>query len=262
MRNFQTSTDQTGEKVRFAFPPQRIVSLVPSQTELLLDLGLAGRLVGRTKFCIHPEAAVKHVQAVGGTKNLRSDLIKAIEPDLIIGNKEENDKEQIEDLRRQFPVWLTDIVTVADALKTVHDFGTLIGDGDRSIAMAADISKELAAVKGIFTGKVLYLIWQNPWMAAGSYTFINSMLEWLGFENVVAQSRYPEINRLDSLASTADYVFLSSEPYPFRQKHVREFQNFLPASRIHLVDGEMFSWYGSRLLKSTAYFGDFQKLLH
>lgn len=246
--------DQLGRRVEFSFPPQRIISLVPSQTELLFDLGLAGRIVGRTKFCIHPEKEVKKVQVVGGTKNLRMETIKQLEPDLIIGNKEENDKESIMVLRDTFPVWMTDIVSIEEAIATVISFGELTGAVAKSAKLASQISDSLQSVKGIFSGKVIYMIWRRPWMAAGQQTFINSMLDWLGFENVVRKNRYPEYWESELQTLEPQHVFLSSEPFPFKEEHVKELQSLLPASQFHLVNGEMFSWYGSRLIKSAGYF--------
>lgn len=246
--------DQLGRRVEFPFPPQRIISLVPSQTELLFDLGLADRIVGRTKFCIHPEKEVKKVQVVGGTKNLRLETIKQLKPDLIIGNKEENDKEAIEVLEPIFPVWMTDIVTIRDAVATVRSSGELTGAVEKSATLASQISDSLGTVKGNFSGKVVYLIWKKPWMAAGRQTFINSMLNWLGFDNVVRQNRYPEYNESELQTLQPQHVFLSSEPFPFKEEHVKELQSLLPASQFHLVNGEMFSWYGSRLIKSAGYF--------
>ena len=227
---------------------------MPSQTELLFDLGLADRMVGRTKFCVHPENQVKNVQVVGGTKNLRLETIKQLKPDLIIGNKEENDKESIAVLEPIFPVWMTDIVTIKDAIATVSSFGELTGAVEKSATLASQISESLDAVKGKFSGKVVYLIWKKPWMVAGKQTFINAMLNWLGFENIVKKNRYPECSESELQALGPQHVFLSSEPFPFKEKHMKELQMLLPASQVHLVNGEMFSWYGSRLVKAADYF--------
>ena len=250
--------DQLGRRVEIPFPPQRIISLVPSQTELLFDLGLANRMVGRTKFCVHPESEVKKVQVVGGTKNLRLATIKKLKPDLIVGNKEENDKESIAALQAFFPVWMTDVVTIKDAIATVISFGELTGAVDKSATLASQISDALGTVKGNFSGKVVYLIWRKPWMAAGGQTFINVMLDWLGFENVVRQNRYPEYNHSEMRDLQPQHVFLSSEPFPFNEEHVNELQLVFPASQFHSVNGEMFSWYGSRLIKAAAYFKNFK----
>ncbi len=231
----------------------RIVSLVPSQTELLVDLGLKEKLVGITKFCIHPPELRKEVQLIGGTKNAKIEGIKALNPDLIIGNKEENNQADIEQLEQDFPVWMSDIFNLADALDMLGKIGELTGTQQKAQELSAAIETNFAQLNALKpTGKsVLYLIWKNPYLAAGKNTFIDSMLETLGFENAMNQDRYPEVN-LETIHP--DLIFLSSEPYPFKEKHIEALQNQFPESQVVLVDGEYFSWYGSRLLGAPAYF--------
>ncbi|MNJ84497.1 Vitamin B12-binding protein precursor [compost metagenome] len=231
----------------------RIVSLVPSQTELLVDLGLREKLVGITKFCIHPPELRKEVQLIGGTKNAKIDLIRSLKPDLIIGNKEENNQADIEQLEQEFPVWMSDIFNLEDALEMLDKIGELTGTQQKAVELRSVIEKNFEPLNTLkSTGKsVLYLIWKNPYIAAGKNTFIDSMLETLGFENAMDQDRYPEVN-LETV--NPDFVFLSSEPYPFKEKHIEELQKQFPESQIILVDGEYFSWYGSRLLGAPAYF--------
>ncbi len=231
----------------------RIVSLVPSQTELLVDLGLREKLVGITKFCIHPPELRKEVQLIGGTKNAKIDLIRSLNPDLIIGNKEENNQTDIEQLEQEFPVWMSDIFNLEDALEMLDKIGELTGTQQKAAELRSAIEKNFKSLNTLkSTGKsVLYLIWKNPYIAAGKNTFIDSMLETLGFENAMDQDRYPEVN-LETV--NPDFVFLSSEPYPFKEKHIEELQKQFPESQIILVDGEYFSWYGSRLLGAPAYF--------
>lgn len=262
----KTFTDQMGRKVTINFPPKRIVSIVPSQTELLFDLGLDKEIIGLTKFCIHPIDKFAERTKVGGTKNLNIDLIKGLKPDLIIGNKEENTQSDIEELSEHFPVWMSDIFTLADAMKTIADIGTLV---DRSpeasylnhlIAAGFNDLKTLAQQNHI-NKKVAYLIWRKPYMAAGKNTFINDVLLTNGMTNVINQDRYPEITLEKLKTINCKLVLLSSEPYPFKEKHIEEIQNALPEAKIMLVDGEMFSWYGSRLVKAVQYFFEFQKEL-
>lgn len=235
----------------------RIVSLVPSITESLFDFGLTEiEVVGRTKFCIHPKTLITNVPVIGGTKNLNLDKIKALKPDLIIANKEENEKLQIEELGKYFEIWLTNIENLQDNQNFLTELGTLLNkqglalNFNEKINVIFDSSKELAPKK------VAYLIWKNPYMTVGSDTFIHEIIEKIGFTNLFKDSkRYPEISV--NQMKEAEYVFLSSEPFPFQQKHIDELQKELPDSKIILVDGEAFSWYGTHLSR----FGDYFKTL-
>lgn len=239
-------TDQMNRTVDIPEYPQRIVSLVPSQTELLVDLGLEDRLVGLTKFCVHPKGLKKQKTIIGGTKNFHLDKIEALQPDLIIGNKEENYREGIEQLAKKYPVWMSDIYTLDDALEMMKGVGEITGASKQAKALVQKIRGDMDFISSA-KGTAVYLIWNNPMMGAGKETFIHDMLGRAGFENVMTKSRYPEIT-LDELKALApDFLLLSSEPFPFKQKHINEFAAQLPQTHIQLVDGEMFSWYGSRL---------------
>jgi ABC-type Fe3+-hydroxamate transport system substrate-binding protein len=248
--------DQTGHEVVLGDTPTRIISLVPSQTELLFDLGLEKEVAGITKFCIHPEKWFRSKPRVGGTKQVKTDIIHQLEPDLIIANKEENVKEQIEELAGKYPVWTSDIHNLEEALVMIRDIGLITGKQ----AMANRIAEQIA--EGFTTLTVpghrfrtAYLIWKDPYMTVGNDTFIHCMMETAGFDNVFSErKRYPAISTDDLKKSGCELLLLSSEPYPFRQKHMDELQHHLPAAKIILADGEMFSWYGSRLLKAPAYF--------
>lgn len=249
-------TDQLGREVRLAHPPQRIVSVVPSQTELLADLGLDDQVLGITKFCIHPEAWFRSKTRVGGTKTLHLDRIRALRPDLVIANKEENTREQIEALEQEFPVWISDIQNLEQALDMIRRLSVLCSREEAGIQLVSDLENRLvfpAATSA--TATCLYFIWKSPWMSVNKHTFIHDMLQRLGFTNVCANhpSRYPEISEAEMREFAPDFVFLSSEPYPFKAAHIAWFQEHLPNSRIMLVDGEAFSWYGSRLLKTADY---------
>lgn len=235
----------------------KIISLVPSITETLFDFGLTdNEVIGRTKFCIHPSDFVKNVAIIGGTKNLNIEKIKSLKPDLIIANKEENEKLQVEELMKDFKVWVTDIETLEDNQEFISELGFLLNKNE----LALDFNQKMNA---IFNGveisnpkKVAYLIWNNPYMTIGSDTFINKILEKSGFENLFNdRKRYPEIS-VEELEE-ADLIFLSSEPFPFQQKHIDELHILLPKKQIILVDGEAFSWFGSHLLKV----GDYLKKL-
>ncbi|MFD1142939.1 ABC transporter substrate-binding protein [Larkinella insperata] len=237
--------------------PQRIVSVVPSQTELLFDLGLDQAIVGVTKFCIHPAEKVKGKTVVGGTKTLHLDRIHDLKPDLILANKEENTREQIEELQRHYPVHVTDMHTVADALAMIREVGALVGRGPQAGQMAERIAASFQRLRAAVRDSgplVAYFIWRKPYMVAAHGTFIHSMLEMAGFRNALAdQTRYPELTVADLQLARPDLIFLSSEPYPFAEKHRIELQRICPTARVLLVDGEMFSWYGSRMLQAAEY---------
>jgi len=253
--------DQLNRKIELNGVPKRIVSLVPSQTELLFDLGLNEEVVGITKFCVHPAEWLKTKTKVGGTKNYDLEKIKALRPDLIIGNKEENEQQQIEELMRLYPVWMSDIVTLQDAYNMVTAVGTLIGKQEQSTLLKLQIENQFqklsASVDRSHKKSVAYFIWKKPYMVAGETTFINEMLHLCGFTNVFAthqSSRYPQLSQEDLVRANPQLILLSSEPYPFSEKHIQEFKDICPHAKIAIVDGEFFSWYGSRLLKASDYF--------
>lgn len=254
----RTFTDQLGNSVTFEFPPKKIVSLVPSQTELLFDLGLDQELIGLTKFCIHPESKVHSKVKIGGTKKLNLEMIRAMKPDLIIGNKEENERADIEALQQEFPVWMSDILNLDDAIEMITSVGELIDRAPEAAYLNHLISagfndlQALAAEKGI-DKRVLYLIWKKPYMVAGRQTYINDILSRIGLRNVVSDVRYPVVDQQALNAGKPELVFLSSEPYPFKEQHINEFKSLCPAAEVMIVDGEMFSWYGSRLVKAVEY---------
>lgn len=260
-------TDQLGHSLTISYPPKRIISLVPSQTELLFDLGLDKEIIGLTKFCIHPIEKFAERSKIGGTKKLNIEKIRSLEPDLIIGNKEENQQEQIEELMEEFPVWMSDIYNLEDAKQTIRQIGELVDRQPEAAYLNHLINsgftdlQSLAAQNGL-NKTVAYLIWREPFMAAGKDTFIDDMLMLNGLSNVVKTSRYPELILPELAELKPDLVFLSSEPYPFKQKHLEEIQQFLPGAKIMLVDGEMFSWYGSRLVKAVQYLFQLQKELY
>lgn len=235
--------------------PKRIISLVPSQTELLFDLGLDDEIVGITRFCIHPADRVKNKVRVGGTKTLNLDRIRDLQPDLIIANKEENTREQIEALQEHYPIHVTDMATVPDVLRMIREVGALVGKGQEADVLANRIEQDLIPVYSDSRQNVAYLIWRKPYMAAASGTFIDAMLTVAGFRNAFAdQNRYPVVAPNDLQKAHPDLIFLSSEPYPFTEKHIAELQKICPSARVLLVDGEVFSWYGSRLLRASDYF--------
>ncbi len=252
-------TDQLNNTINLTAYPKRVISLVPSQSELLWDLGLRDELIGITKFCIHPRELFKTVERVGGTKTLDLDKIRALKPDLIIGNKEENEQLQILELQKEFPVWMSDIFTLEDALNMILLVGELVNKSKEAFSINQKIHNSFLEINTV-SKTVLYLIWNNPYMAAGGNTFIGDMLRRIGLKNVLSnQERYPQLSMKQIQDLNPEIVFLSSEPYPFKESHIEELQHFSPKSKIVLVDGELFSWYGSRLTKSVVYFNELIK---
>ncbi|MGX1023648.1 ABC transporter substrate-binding protein [Psychroflexus sp. MBR-150] len=247
--------DFLNRSVEVTSTPQRIISLVPSQTELLVDLGFEKQIVGVTKFCVHPKHLKSTKTIVGGTKQVHFDKIQALKPDIIFCNKEENTKAMVNRLSKITPVHVSDIKNLEDNNRLIKDYGEILNAQSR----AENLIERLQQKKYQFQQtirhqpiqKVAYLIWRNPWMTIGGDTFINHILELNRFENVFAtKDRYPEIN-IENLPDL-DLLLLSSEPFPFKPKHFSEIP--IDNSKIKLVNGEYFSWYGSRMLKAFDYF--------
>ncbi|MEJ7768830.1 MAG: helical backbone metal receptor [Chitinophagaceae bacterium] len=253
-------TDQTGHTTDIVTHPRRIISLVPSQTELLFHLGLEEEVIGITKFCERPDHWYKNKIRIGGTKNIRLHLIHQLKPDLIIANKEENVKEQVEELMKYYPVWISDVNTLADGLNMIGSVGTITGKSTRAARLIDTIKKNFEKLRNTCLNQnremeVAYLIWKEPYMVAGGNTFIDNMLWHCSFRNVFEEiARYPSVTLTDIKEKRCNTLLLSSEPYPFCLKHINELQHELPDTRIILVDGQMFSWYGSRLLHAPGYF--------
>ncbi|MBT29567.1 MAG: cobalamin-binding protein [Thalassobius sp.] len=261
--------DQLGKIINTPSPDKlRIVSLVPSQTELLYDLGLDSEVVGVTKFCIKPENWRKQKTVVGGTKAVKFEKIDDLQPNLILANKEENEKSQIEQLSDKYPVWTSDIQTLEEALMMIKTVSTMVGKEERGAEIIQQIKTGFTSLSKIKVAEnsskktAAYFIWSKPMMSIGGDTFINEMMNFAGFQNVLAdQDRYPEVDKETLQNLNPEYLLLSSEPFPFAEKHISEFQEICPNAKILLVDGEMFSWYGSRLLYAPAYFESIIKSL-
>ncbi|WP_179345614.1 ABC transporter substrate-binding protein [Winogradskyella ursingii] len=254
-----THIDQLNRTIKLKGTPKRIISLVPSQTELLVDLGLENSIVGVTKFCIHPENLRKEKTVVGGTKQIKIERIKNLQPDIILCNKEENTKEIIEQLSGVAPIHISDIYNLDDCFELINMYGGIFQVQEKALKVINSIKNEIQKFRAHFQDrikqKVAYFIWKNPWMVVGSDTFIDFMVTEAGFENVFKnKARYPEITLDDTMLKEADVIFLSSEPFPFNENHVAGLLEKFPNKHIVIVDGELFSWYGSRLLKSYEFF--------
>ena len=248
--------DQLQRKIELKGVPQRVVSLVPSQTELLIELGLEEKLVGITKFCVHPKYLPKTKKVVGGTKQVHINKIKDLQPDLILCNKEENTPEMVEALEDIAPVHVSDIIEIEDVFEMMLQYGQLFDREELAKTMVKSIQKKISGLKKIRSAeqpkKVAYLIWKKPLMVAGKNTFIDTLLQLNNFENVFKEQRYPVTDLEELKAKKPDLILLSSEPYPFSEKHMEYFKNI--GAEIKLVDGEYFSWYGSRLIGAMDYF--------
>jgi ABC-type Fe3+-hydroxamate transport system substrate-binding protein len=248
------SRDQLGTVHHFDETPHRIISLVPSQTELLFDLGLDEEIIGITDYCIHPEEDCASKTKVGGPKSVDFAAVDALKPDLIIANKEENSREEIELLSGTYPVWVSDIYTLEDALDMIRGIGALV---DRSAEAGDIVSRILTGIDNLapLSAGVAYFIWKDPYMVAGSNTFIDEMLSLCGLSNVFGLlARYPAVTAEQINDARPDVIFLCSEPYEFTDAHIDEFEQTFPGAKAFLVDGEIFSWYGSRLQYAGDYF--------
>ena len=232
----------------------RIISTVPSQTELLFDLGLENQVVGITKFCVHPKEWFNSKERIGGTKNLNLKKIIDLSPDLIIANKEENNKEQILELQKHFDVFVSDVKTVNDNLELIDKIGFLTHSSNKATDLIARTKDVISKIKYNHERTAIYLIWKDPYMTIGGDTYIHSMLDLCGFQNLYFNdNRYPTTTLLEIKSLNPEYIFLSSEPFPFAEKHILEIQEIIPEACIKLVDGEAFSWYGSRMIKKAEY---------
>jgi ABC-type Fe3+-hydroxamate transport system substrate-binding protein len=249
-----TYKDQMNRSVIIPRTPTRIISLVPSQTELLHYYGLEEEVVGITKFCIHPNEWFQSKARVGGTKNIDIEKVKALKPDLIIGNKEENTIEDITELEKIAPVWMSDVNTFEEALEMNLEIGKITANELKAQQLNENILAEKEKCYLQDSKSAIYLIWNNPFMCAGKETFIDSMMSTIGLNNMISESRYPEITIAVIQKLAPKLLLLSTEPFPFDLNHLKSIQTKLPNTKVEIVDGEMFSWYGSRLLKSFAYF--------
>ncbi|MGC6430259.1 MAG: ABC transporter substrate-binding protein [Jejuia sp.] len=252
--------DQLGNPIDISVTPKRIVSLVPSQTELLYDLGLEESIVGITKFCVHPFHFKSTKQIVGGTKNIKIDKIKQLDPDIILCNKEENTPEIVKACQEICQVHVSDIVTIEDCLELITDYGVIFKKRTNAQRITDKIQFHLNNFKTFIKDqdvlKVAYFIWREPWMVAANNTFINHLLQLNKYDNIYANlERYPEVElKKIRLEGDPEIVFLSSEPYPFKDEHAFEIGRKTHHAKTVFVDGEYFSWYGSRLIKAFDYF--------
>ncbi len=254
----QSIKDQLGTQLHFTKTPTRIISVVPSITELLYDLGLREEVIAITKFCVHPNEWFRTKPRIGGTKQLKIDLIKSLQPGLIIANKEENTQTDIDALAQFATVYISDIKTIDDAYQMINDVGAItnrITEAEKLIEEIKTAFRNFSLPFGESRRGALYFIWREPYMLAGGDTFISQMMQHAGFENAAAHlNRYPTVTPEEIKNLNPEILLLSSEPFPFKQKHIDEMKEIFPAKKIILVDGEMFSWFGSRMKLAPDYF--------
>lgn len=253
MLNFK---DQCGREIQLKDFPLRIISTVPSQTELLCSLGLENNIVGITAYCVHPKNLLADKQVIGGTKDLQIEQILKLEPDLIIANKEENVKQQIEKLAETIPVWISDVETLEQGLDLISEIGELTSRKLEAEKLLSLIISEKELIEKAPLLKTLYFIWKDPFMAAGNSTYIGNVLNFNGLQNIAPTNveRYPQM-AFDKLNDfDPELILLTSEPYSFNTKEAHELALKFPNALVKIVDGEMFTWYGSRVLLAMKYF--------
>lgn len=238
--------------------PVRIVSLVPSLTEYLWALGLEQEVVGITKFCIHPTTWWKQKTRVGGTKKVDFKMIRSLEPTLIIANKEENTKEDIEQLQQHYEVLITDISSLDEAFFYLQEIANKVNRVAEAVTLLDEIQTAYHQGVNLFQGATfLYFIWKDPYYVVGPNTYIHALLTHFGLVNRCELARYPNLSEVLEEGTdkplSPDYIFLSSEPFPFEEKHIADLQVLFPKANIKLVDGEICSWYGVRMQKVPSY---------
>jgi len=231
----------------------RIISTVPSITELLYDLDLADEVVGITKFCVHPDSWYRNKTRIGGTKNLKLDIIRQLNPDLIIANKEENTKEDIEALE-DFEILLTDVKKLEDNFGLIENIAMLCNRKEKGHKLAFQFEDTIESIRQDMFASGVYFIWKKPYMSVGSDTYIHSIMNHMGIDNVLKKhQRYPVLSAEDIDTLNVELALFSSEPFPFKSKDISDFETVKPGTKAFLVDGEFFSWYGSRLIRMKEY---------
>ncbi|OJH19300.1 iron ABC transporter substrate-binding protein [Bacillus obstructivus] len=250
--------DHLSRIVEYQSPPKRIISICPGITDTLYSLQLENEVVGRTKYCIFPKDKVSNASVVGGTKQINLQVIRELKPDLIIAEKEENTKEIVEELEREFPVFVAEIQSIKDAYRMIRDIGEVTNREELARTLIERIKYQFQEIPSVCGKRVAYVIWRKPYMVVGNDTYIHSVLEKLGFINPFAtkSDRYPIVTIKDFQDADLDFVFLATEPFPYSDKYKQEFMKFIPNVVPIIVEGEMF-WYGPRMLEASKYFSTF-----
>lgn len=259
--------DAIGQAHAPAAPGFRIVSLVPSLTELLIELGLRAQVVGRTGFCVHPRNRVRDIPKVGGTKDVQLDRVRTLAPTHVIVNVDENERPTVEALREFVPhIVVTHPQAPQDNFALYRLIGGLFGRAPEAERLCASLQRELDACRALDwpRERVLYLIWKDPWMTVAADTYIARTLALVGWDvphgpgGERGAARYPTLGNLDAEIARVDRVLLSTEPFMFRDRHVAELRARFPQRPVELIDGEMTSWYGSRAIRGLAWLRAFR----
>ncbi|WHY78375.1 helical backbone metal receptor [Neobacillus sp. WH10] len=253
-------TDHLGRQVNISTVPKRIISICPAITETLFALGLEKEIVGRTKYCIFPKEIVENVPIVGGTKEVNVETIRDLQADLILAEKEENTEEIVLALEKIAPVFVLEVQKIDDSYRLIETLGLLTNREQAANRLITSCKKSFDDLSCKQNLNAAYVIWRKPYMVVGGTTYINDILNRLGFQNPFEKGelRYPSVTKEELADANLDVLLLASEPFPFQEKHIAEFQSFLPNTKILLVDGEMF-WYGAKMLIAGAYLEKLKK---
>lgn len=261
---FVDTTDALGRRILLSEPPTRIISLVPSLTDLLHGLGLDDEVVGLTRFCERPDGWQEAKAIVGGTKQVDAERVARLQPDLILANQEENTRADVQALSDHAPVYVTDVSTVDEATAMIRRVRQLVDRDKEARQMATTIAERFAALPAWSSLRAAYIIWRDPYMTVGGDTFIYDVMRHGGFTAPWADAtRYPEITLDDLAAADLDVILCSTEPFPFHQKDafMDDLRTACPDTPVHVVDGQLFSWYGPRLLDTPAYLRELRATL-
>lgn len=261
---FASTTDALGRRVVLADPPTRMVSLVPSLTDLLHGLGLDDEVVGLTRFCERPANWRETKTIVGGTKQVDAERVARLQPDLILANQEENTKTDVQALSNHAPVYVTDVSTVERATTMIRCVGALVDRKAEAEQMAVRIDERFSVLPAWDALHVAYLIWRDPYMTVGGDTFIHDVMRQGSLTSPWSDAaRYPQISLDDLAAANLDAILCSTEPFPFHQKDAftDDIRAACPDTPVHVVDGQCFSWYGPRLLDTPTYLRELRAVL-
>lgn len=257
-----SAIDARGESIRLERPPERIVSLVPSLTELLASLGLEDEVAGITRFCVRPDHWKSSKRIVGGTKSIRLDRIEHLQPDLIVANVEENTREDVQRMEEIAPVFVTNVRDLSDALSTIESIGRLTNRPAAGHELRDAVAEGFEQLDDFASVRTAYLIWHRPYMTVGTDTFIHDVMSRGGFANAFDRgTRYPTVDEAALIDADLDVILLPNEPFPFGPDHAETFERMLPGVRVRLVDGQLFSWYGSRLIHTPRYLRELREEL-
>ncbi|MFN3403013.1 MAG: ABC transporter substrate-binding protein [Cytophagaceae bacterium] len=251
--------DQLGNTIKLQCSPCRIISLVPSITELLFDLTSENRIAAVTDYCVHPASKVLSIPKVGGTKKIDVSYIRNLKPDFVIASKEENIKSQVEEIQTFCPVWVSDVQNLDSAISMIRELGIILEEHENASGIIEKVQFQLDKFTPPDKIRTLYMIWRKPYMTVGKDTFIHDIMTRVGLVNVMGSNRYPVVSSEQISLLSPDLILLSSEPYPFKEHHMAELSKLCPHAAVLLVDGEIFSWYGSRLFHSARYFEELWK---